>query len=95
VIRLAKEQAPSAILLDINMPEKDGFEVLQEISEDWGTYQALKTTPIIILSNYSNPQDIEYCMKMGAQDYIVKAEWTPERIVNKIKQYLADLEKVE
>ncbi len=92
-ILIAKDEKPDVILLDINMPEKDGFEVLKEISEDWSTYQTLKNIPIIVVSNYSNPQDISYCLKMGAQDYIVKAEWTPDRIVEKINKYLADAKK--
>ncbi len=89
VIEKAKEVTPDIILLDINMPEKDGYQVLKEISKDMPMYQLLKSTPIIMLTNYSNPQDIDYAMKMGAQDYLVKTEWTPELIAGKIKKYLA------
>ncbi len=88
VIAKAKEVAPNILLLDINMPGKDGFEILKEISTDLALNKALSKVPIIMLTNYSNPQDVESCMKMGAQDYIVKAEWTPETIVQKIKKHL-------
>lgn len=88
VIESAKDSYPDILLLDIGMPVKDGFEVLKEASEDPDLYEALKKTPIIMLTNYNNPQDIEYCMKMGAQDYLVKSEWTPDSIVQKVKSYL-------
>jgi DNA-binding response OmpR family regulator len=94
VILFAKQERPDIILLDINMPEKDGFEVLKEISEDMDLFKALKRTPIIIISNYSNQQDINYCMKMGAQDYIVKADCEPHQIVEKVKKYLAKFDEL-
>lgn len=89
VIDKAKSISPDVLLLDIGMPEKDGFEVLQAAGEDRDLYEILKNTPIIMLTNYNNQQDIEYCMKMGAQDYLVKTEWTPELIVQKVAKYLA------
>ena len=88
VIEQAKNTRPDMILLDINMPVKDGFEVLRDISENLELYSVLKNTPIVMLTNYNNPQDIEYCLKMGAQDYIVKAEWDPKKIVEKVKKIL-------
>jgi CheY-like chemotaxis protein len=94
LIDRAREIKPDLVLLDINMPVKDGFEILKEISEDIPLYKLFSHTPIIVLSNYSNPQDIDYCMKRGAQDYLVKSEWTPSAIVKKAKDYLADLESL-
>jgi CheY-like chemotaxis protein len=88
VIKKAKEMELSMLLLDINMPVKDGFEVLQEAAEDPELYKALCKVPIVILSNYNNTQDVEYCIRMGAQDYIVKSEWTPDKIVEKVKKIL-------
>lgn len=88
VIEMIKRSVPDIMLLDIGMPVKDGFEVLKDISEDINLYNSMRTSPIIMLTNYNNPQDVEYCMKMGAQDYLVKTEWTPETIVKKVKAYL-------
>lgn len=88
VITMAKKERPDVLLLDINMPKKDGFAVLKEASEDEELYDALKAVPIIMLTNYSNSQDIDYCMKNGAQDFIVKAEWKPKQIVEKVNDHL-------
>jgi len=88
VIKKAKEELIHIILLDINMPKKDGFAVLKEIAEDETLYLTLRSIPIIMISNYSNPQDIEFCMKNGAQDFIIKAEWDPEGIIKRIKKHL-------
>jgi len=88
VIKKAKEELIHIILLDINMPKKDGFAVLKEIAEDETLYITLKSIPIIMISNYSNPQDIEFCMKNGAQDFIIKAEWDPEGVIKRIKKHL-------
>ncbi len=89
VIELAKKYQPDTILLDINMPDKDGFQVLKEATTDLSLFKILEKTPIIMLSNYSNARDINFCMENGAQDYLVKAEWEPKNIVEKVKRYLA------
>jgi CheY-like chemotaxis protein len=88
VLEKAKEVEPDLLLLDINMPVMDGFEVLKEISENIEIYKLFENTPIIILTNYNNPQDVEYCTKRGAQDFIVKAEWSPDQVVKKVQKYL-------
>ncbi|HOZ56167.1 MAG: DNA-binding response regulator MtrA [Parcubacteria group bacterium ADurb.Bin316] len=87
VIKKIKESVPDLLLLDINMPVKDGFEVLQIIATD-RSLSSMRGVPIIMLTNYNNVQDIEYCVKMGASDFIVKSEWTPETVFQKIKKYL-------
>ena len=88
VLQKAKELKPDIVLLDINMPVKDGFEVLQELVKNKSSYPLLKDVPIVMLTNYNNTQDIEYCVKMGAQDFIVKSEWTPKTVVAKVKKIL-------
>ena len=90
VIDKAISEQPDLVLLDINMPKKDGFQVLEDATSDRKLYDALKNTPIVMLTNYSNLEDIEYCIKRGAQDYIVKSEWNPEQIVEKVKKRLLE-----
>ena len=59
---------PTTVLLDLNMPRKDGFEVL-----DWIRHQpALRRLRVYILSASSRPQDIERAYDLGANSYLVK-----------------------
>jgi len=59
---------PSIVLLDLNLPRKDGRTVLTEIKSD----PSLATTPVIILSGSDAPQDISACYALHANCYIVK-----------------------
>ena len=60
---------PDLILLDINMPEKDGFEVLREIRAD----KAIQHIPVIILTAARlDPVDMQTGFKLGADDYVTK-----------------------
>lgn len=61
--------SPSIIFLDLNMPIKDGFEVLQEIKSS----SAFKDVPVIILSTASNPETIQRCFDLGASLYLRKS----------------------
>lgn len=72
---------PNIILLDLVMPKKDGFATLSEIkaNEKWKNY------PIIISSNLGQKEDIDRALKLGASDYIVKADTSLEDIVSKIR----------
>ncbi len=80
-----KEFMPNIILLDILMPELDGFEVLKIIKEDSTT----KGIPTLIMSNLGQEDHIQKGMKMGAIGYIVKSQFTPSKVVEKIKEVLA------
>ncbi|MFZ5857287.1 MAG: response regulator [Chloroflexota bacterium] len=65
----AREHLPDLILLDINMPKKDGFAVLEEVRSD----PALKHIPVIILTAARiDPMDIQSGFSLGADDYILK-----------------------
>lgn len=79
-----KDQKPDLVLLDILLPEMNGFEVLQKIKQD----QDIKDIPIIILSNLGEKEDIEKGLKLGAADYIVKSNFTLDEILLKIKNVL-------
>jgi two-component system, response regulator len=59
---------PSLILLDVKMPMKNGFEVLEELKKD----QNLKKIPVVMLTTTSTSEDINKAMSLGANDYIVK-----------------------
>ncbi len=65
----ARSEMPDLILLDVNMPEKDGFQVLREVRND----PALEHVPVIILTAARpDPSDMQYGLNLGADDYVTK-----------------------
>ncbi len=80
----ASEVRPNLILLDVVLPKMDGFEVLKKIKENPG----LKDIRIIFLTNSAEKEDVDKGMALGAESYIVKADYTPGKVVEKIKEIL-------
>jgi len=80
-----KEFMPDIILLDILMPELDGFEVLKIVKDDAET----KKIPVLIMSNLGQEDHIQKGMSLGAIGYIVKSQYTPSKVVEKIKETIA------
>lgn len=84
-IEKVKEFKPDIILTDILMPEMDGFEVIKQVKSD----EELKTIPILIMSNLGQEDHIQKGLELGALGYIVKSQYTPSKVVEKIKEILA------
>jgi DNA-binding response OmpR family regulator len=83
-VELAKSEKPDIILLDIILPKKDGFQVLEEIKQDENT----KNIPVILLTNLESMEDIQKAFDKGATTYLVKSEYRLEDIVKKINETL-------
>jgi len=83
-IELAAKENPDLILLDIILPKKNGFEVLEEIKKDKKT----EKTPVILLTNLESTEDVNKAFEMGVTTYLVKSSYTLEDIVKKIKETL-------
>ena len=79
-----KGERPDLILLDLILPKKNGFEVLQEIKAN----PALADIPVVILSNLGQESDIKRGMELGAADFLVKMEYSIDAVANKIREYL-------
>lgn len=78
------ESLPNLILLDLILPNMNGFEILEILKKN----QKTKDVPVIILSNLGQKEDIEKSLKLGAADHLIKAYFTPQEIVEKIKIFL-------
>lgn len=78
-----KEFNPDLILLDIVIPKMDGFEVLRQIREN----PANKGIKVIVLSNLGQQSEVERGMSLGADDYFIKAHFTPSEIVHRINKF--------
>jgi len=83
-LKLAKENLPDLVLLDLILPGLDGFEVLRQIKADPNT----KLIPVIVLSNLGQKEDMDRAFAGGAEDFMVKANFTPGEIIAKIKVVL-------
>lgn len=84
-LKKVKELKPAIVLLDLILPGIDGFDVLTQIKND----PAVAFIPVIILSNLGSRDDKEKGIKLGAYDFIIKAHFTPEEIVEKVRKALA------
>lgn len=83
-LMMAKEKKPDLILLDIILPKKDGYEVLEEIKKGENT----KKIPVIILTNLESAEDIQRAFDAGATTYLVKSNYKLDDVVKKIKDTL-------
>jgi len=79
-----REKTPDLILLDIVLPKMDGFEVLQFLKKD----PALKNIMVIFLTNLGQKEEVDKGLALGANDYIIKAHFTPTEVVAKVKMVL-------
>lgn len=83
-LRLAKNQKPDLILLDLILPNKNGFEVLEEIKR----IEETKNIPIIVLTNMEGMKDLDKALSLGATTYLVKTNYNLSEVLEKIKKAL-------
>ncbi len=89
-LALLKESTPSLILLDLMMPDMDGFTFMEHIRAH--PEISMHNIPIIIVSNLGQQKDIDHAKSLGAKDYLVKAEVSVEEIAAKIREVLSAVE---
>ena len=71
---------PDIILLDMMLPDIDGFAVLQQLKSDDKT----KAVPVIVFSNLSSDQDVKKMIDAGAAAFMIKSNFTLDEVVEKI-----------
>jgi DNA-binding response OmpR family regulator len=81
-IQSLKQIRPDLVLLDIILPKKSGFEVLEAIQQD----PTLKDGPVVIISNLGQEGDMERGKELGAIRYFVKAQTSIDDLVMNVKQ---------
>jgi DNA-binding response OmpR family regulator len=84
-VKRLETETPDLIMLDIMMPYMDGMDVLEAIKKE----DRLKNIPVLMLTNLSEKENIEKAMKMGANDYLIKAHFTPSEVIGKVRALLA------
>jgi len=83
-----RENKPDLIVLDIIMPKMGGFEMLEEMRKEEG----ISDTPVIVVSNSGQPVEIDRAQKLGAEDWLVKTEFDPQEVINKVVQQIGKAE---
>ena len=83
-IEKMKQEKPDLILLDIVMPRKGGFEVIEERNKD----EELKKIPVIVISNSGQPVELDRAKDLGAVDWLVKTEFDPKEVITKVKKQI-------
>ena len=79
------EAKPDLILLDLMMPKMDGFEFLRNMKRMKD--DKLHTTTIVF-TNLGQEPDVQEAKELGVSDYLIKADTTPQLVVDKIKHYI-------
>jgi DNA-binding response OmpR family regulator len=70
------------MLVDIMMPKRDGFSVLEEMKKQ------KNTTPVFAMSNLGQEEDIARVKALGVKDYIIKADASPQDILGRVSKFL-------
>src|SRR5688500_1694091 len=83
-LKKARELKPDLVLLDLLMPNMNGFEFMKQYN-----LKAHPETKVVVFSNIVTPEEIKKAMELGASKYLTKARFTPKDIVTTIKEVLA------
>lgn len=83
-LKTVKSKHPDFILLDLVLPSMDGFDVLKAIKKD----PKIKDIPVVLLTNLGERKDVETGLKLGADDYLIKAHFTPSEVIEKIQNLM-------
>ena len=79
-----KNNLPILMLLDLMMPDVNGLQVLEAVRRD----ERIKDIPVIVLSNVGEKQTIERIQQLGADDYLIKAHFVLDEIIERITKVL-------
>jgi len=83
-IDILKKTKPDLVLLDLILPKKSGFDVMEEVRQD----PQIENTPVIIISNLGQPEDIQKGQSLGAVEYFIKAKTSIDDLVGNVMGFL-------
>jgi len=87
-LRKLTEEKFDLLLLDIVLPQIDGWEILEKVKSQKSKVKSLENLKIVILSNLGQKEEVEKGLKLGATKYLIKAHHTPSEVVEEIKAVL-------
>jgi DNA-binding response OmpR family regulator len=80
--KMAEENKPDLILLDLILPKKDGFKVLEELKAK----PEISAIPVIVLTNLEDKKDIQRCLALGVRSYLAKANYSLNEVAQKVDE---------
>ena len=83
-LKLVKKEKPDLILLDILLPRENGIFFLKQLRKN----PKIASVLVVAFSNYDDPETKKQAFKLGVKDYLMKTDYTPKEIIEKIKTYL-------
>ena len=83
------EETPDVLLLDIQMPNMDGYEVLSSIHKNFSD-QGKQNVPIIVCSNSNSGAGMKKALDLGAKAFLKKVDYSGQDLVDKVKEILKD-----
>lgn len=83
-IKLIKEGKPDIVLLDLILPKKHGFEVLEAMKGN----EATKDIPVLVLTNLEESTEVMKAIELGARGYLIKANYALKEVLAKVKDIL-------
>lgn len=87
-LEVLKNNTPDLVILDLMMPRKSGFEVLQEIKDS--NDKKLQAIPIIIASNLGQQSDVDETKRLGAVDFLIKSNISLKELAEKVREHLSN-----
>ena len=88
-IKIASKEKPDLILLDILLPRENGIYFLTEFKKK----KEFSQIPVVAFSNYDDPETKKKAFELGVKDYLIKTNYTPQEIIERVKSYLKENEK--
>lgn len=83
-LKIARDEKPDLVVLDIILPENNGLYFLKGLRRD----KNISSIPVVVLSNLDDPQTRKEALLLGALDYLIKTDFTPSALIDKIKKYV-------
>ncbi len=83
-LKVAQEELPNVILLDVLLPKINGLELLDILKKN----PKAKEIPVVILTNLGKKEDVENGLKRGAASYLIKGHFSPLEVLAKVKEVI-------
>ena len=83
-LKVAEDAKPDFVLLDILLPQENGIYFLEQKKKRPG----IEAIPVMAFSNFDDPQIKKSAFALGVKDYLIKTNYIPQEVVDKVKAYI-------